>query len=296
MAHPTQKTRSANSAQPQGKTPPRSYTPISDALQQPLAFADTEVAEGLSRHGLIGLLAAAMSRKRRRDGEPLGQVLCALLVWPLLTLKSMHCFCAELGQILQGQVSVLYDFLGREDISWRGLSSQLARRVFQQNEIGPHRQRAFGVDDTTKARAGRKVQGTSRHFDHTQGKTIQGQQVLQWGLAGEKGFVPLDAQIVMSEVNPVHKPKDKPFRDQRSSAARDLRRAGEQTKHELFRNMLQRAIQAGLSAAYLLADAWFGCKENIALSLELGLIGIFQMKRGNLAYRYQGSNYTATEL
>lgn len=45
-----------------------------------------------------------------------------------------------------------------------------------------------------------------------------------------------------------------------------------------------------------MADAWFGCKENIALSLELGLIGIFQMKRGNLAYRYQGRHYTATEL
>lgn len=60
--------------------------------------------------------------------------------------------------------------------------------------------------------------------------------------------------------------------------------------------MLRRAIQAGWDAAYLLADAWFGCKENIALSLELGLTGIFQMKRGNLTYRYQGRDYTATEL
>jgi hypothetical protein len=28
--------------------------------------------------------------------------------------------------------------------------------------------------------------------------------------------------------------------------------------------MLQRALRAGFSAAYVLADAWFGCKENIA--------------------------------
>lgn len=275
---------------------PRSYTPITDALKQPMCFADTELAQGISAHGLVGLLTQAISRQRRRDAEPLGNVLCALLVWPLLTLKSLHCFCCELAQILEGKVSVLYDFLGREDINWRALSAQTARRVYQHNDLGPRAQRAFVVDDTIKARAGRKVQGTASHFDHTEGKTVHGHQTLQLGLAGTKGFIPLEAQIVMSDVNPVDKPEKKPFRDQRSSAARDLRRSGSETKHELFRSMLQRAIRFGYQAAFLLADAWFGCKENIALVLELNLTGLFQMKRGNLGYRYQGRHYTAGEL
>jgi hypothetical protein len=73
---------------------PRSYTPLSDALSQPLTFADTELAEGIQRHSLAGLLRAAISRQRRSDGEPLPNVLCALLVWPLLKAKSLHCFCA----------------------------------------------------------------------------------------------------------------------------------------------------------------------------------------------------------
>ena len=127
---------------------PRSYTPLSDALNQPLTFADTELAEGIQQHSLAGLLAAAISRQRRCDGEPLSNLLCALLVWPLLKVKSLHCFCAELCQILAGQVSVLYDFLGREDINWRGLASELARRVYQANDLGPRSQRAFVVDDT----------------------------------------------------------------------------------------------------------------------------------------------------
>jgi len=278
------------------KRRPRSYTPLADALSQPHTFADTELAEGMSRHGLVGLLAAVLGRKRRTDGEPLANLLCALLVWPLLQVKSIHCFCAELCQILRGKVSVLYDFLGREDVNWRGLSSQLARRIFQQNDIGPRRARAFVVDDSIQARAGRKVEGTSCHYDHTQGKTVKGHQILQLGLAGEKGFLPVEVQIVMSDANPVDKPEDKPFKDQRSSAARDMRRSWEQNKHELFRNMIQRALQAGLSALYLLADAWFGCKENIALSLEYGLTAIFQMKRGNLTYCFQGRDYCATEL
>jgi hypothetical protein len=296
MPRSTRKTRSPHRSRPKRRPRPRSYTPVSDALKQPFSFPDTELAEGIHRHGLVGLLTRALSRKRRRDGEPLGNLLCALLTWPLLGLQSIHCFCAELGQILQGKVSVLYDFLGREDVSWRGLSSQVARRVIQDNDLGPRRHRAFVVDDSVQARAGRKVEGTSCHFDHTEGKTIRGHQVLQLGLASEQGFVPVDAQIVMSDVHPVDKRPDKPFKDQRSSAARDMRRSWEQNKHGLFRGMLQRALKAGLSAAYLVADAWFGCKENIALALDSGLIGIFQMKRGKLAYRYQGKSYTAAQL
>ena len=275
---------------------PRSYTPLSDALSQPLTFPDTELAEGIRRHSLVGLLTAAISRKRRSDGEPLPNLLCALLVWPLLKAKSLHCFCAELCQILAGGVSVLYDFLGREDLNWRGLLGELARRIYQGNELGPRSQCAFVVDDTSQARAGRKVEGTSCYFDHTEGRTRKGHQVLHLGLAAEKGFLPLEAQIVMGEKCRVEKPKNKPFRDQRSAAARDLRRAGESTKHGLFRDMLRRAVRAGIRAAFVLGDAWFGCKENIACCLELNLTAIFQMKRGLLTYRYRGRPYTVYQL
>ena len=275
---------------------PRSYTPLSDALSKPFTFADTELSEGIQRHALRGLLATAMHGQRRSDAEPLQQVLCALLIWPLLKVESIHCFCAELCQFLSGKVSVLYDFLGREDVNWRALSSELARRVFTQNEIGPRSQRAFVVDDTSQARAGRKVQGTSCYFDHTQSRTRKGHQMLQLGLAGEKGFLPLEGQLVMGEKSAVDKPKDKPFKDQRSSAARDMGRARQQNKQERFRDMLQRAVRAGFSARYVLADAWFGCKENILCCLDNDLIGIFQMKRGNLSYQHQGANYTASQL
>src|SRR6185503_9001923 len=82
MTGPTKKTRSRNPTRPKGHTSPRSYTPVSDALKQSFSFADTELAEGISRHALVGLLAGALSRKRRHDGEPLGNILCALLTWP----------------------------------------------------------------------------------------------------------------------------------------------------------------------------------------------------------------------
>ena len=275
---------------------PRSYTPLAEALKKPFTFVDTELAEGLQRHSLVGLLAAVIGRQRRADGEPLANLLCALLVWPLLKVKSLPCFCSELGQILAGKVSGLYDFRGREDINWRGLASALARRVFHANELGARSQRSCVVDDTSQARAGRKVEGTSSYYDHTEGRTRKGHQVLHLGLASEKGCLPVEAQIVMGEKCRIDKPKDKPFQDQRSSAARDMRRAREQTQHQLFREMLQRALRAGWTAWFVLADAWFGCKENIRCCLENDLVGIFQMKRGNWAYQYQGHSDTASQL
>ncbi|MGP8239833.1 MAG: transposase [Limisphaerales bacterium] len=169
-------------------------------------------------------------------------------------------------------------------------------RSLSRNELGPCSERAFVVDDTSQARAGRKVEGTSCYFDHTEGRTRKGHQVLHLGLAGEKGFLPLEAQIVVGEKCRIDKPKNKPFKDQRSAAARDMRRAGEQTKQSLFREMLGRALRAGFRAAFVLADAWFGCKENIACCLENKLTAIFQMKRGLLAYRYLGRACTAYQL
>ena len=90
MAHSRIKTASAQRQTQRAGRRPRSYTPLADALRQPLTFADTELSAGIQRHSLVGLLRAAIGRQRRSDGEPLPQVLCALLVWPLLKVKSLH--------------------------------------------------------------------------------------------------------------------------------------------------------------------------------------------------------------
>ena len=249
---------------------------------QSTTFVDTELAQGMTCYSLVGLLPGAISRKRRKDGEPLNNVLAALLVWPLLNVPSLHSFCSELCQFLEGKISVLYDFLGREDINWRGLFCELSQRVYrQQDKLGSPSQCAFVVD-SSKARAGRKVEGTSCYFDHTEGRHCKGHQMLPLGLATEKGFLPLEAQLVMGQKAAVEKSKDKPFKDQRSSAARDRRRAPQTGKPQHFRDMLQRALLVGYRAWYVLADAWFGSKENIQCALDHKLTAIFQMKRGNL--------------
>src|SRR5476651_527906 len=57
MAHSPSKTCSGqHRSKKTARTSPRSYTPLSDALSQPFTFVDTELSEGIARHGLVGLL------------------------------------------------------------------------------------------------------------------------------------------------------------------------------------------------------------------------------------------------
>ena len=66
MSHSRTKTSPAKPKTQRASRRPRSYTLLSDALNQPFTFADTELAEGIQQHSLVGLLAGAISRRREQ--------------------------------------------------------------------------------------------------------------------------------------------------------------------------------------------------------------------------------------
>ena len=58
------------------------------------------------------------------------------------------------------------------------------------------------------------------------------------------------------------------FRDGRSCVAKRYRVAHEQTKPQMAKAMVHRALSSGIEGDYLLADAWFGTKPMIRLADE----------------------------
>ena len=297
------KTNKRPSSQKYHKVTRSSYTPISDALCQANTLADNEFHEAMKRFNLVALLSRCISKERRLDAVELSQILITLLVWPVLKSASVHCFCSELcqyikkgGRKIKRPADVIYDFWGREDINWRRFSTVASRKIWKEMNLGNFKELAFVVDDSLKPRRGKKVEGTSLHHDHNSGRSIQGHQLLELGVVGDGGFVPVDRQIYTGSKNVVEKPAEKDFSDKRSASAQDMKRALEEDKNEMLQRMLKSAIKAGFKAQYLLADAWFGIKKNIDTAIDLGLVAIFQMKRGKLQYRFEGRSYTAKEL
>ncbi len=280
-----------------------SYSPISDALCQQNTLADNEFNEGLRKFNLVTLLSQCLPKERRSDAVELPQILITLLVWPVLKSASIHCFCSQLchyikkgAQVIKRPADVIYDFWGREDINWRKFATKASLRISKELNLGNPQDTAFVVDDSLKPRRGKKVEASSLHHDHNSGRTVQGHQLLELGIVGEGCFVPVDRQIYTGSKNAVHKPRSKDFADKRNASAQDMKRALEEDKNQMLERMLKSATRSGYKARYLLADAWFGTKKNIDTAANLGLVPIFQMKRGKLKYRYTGRDYTAKEL
>ena len=268
-------------------------TPVTDALSEEHVYVDNELQDAINKVSLFSILSRLGVRKR--CGDSIHQVVFATLAWPLLPVKSISCFC---GKFIQGYISggknVIYDFLKREDINWRSVSTRVSKEVYLNHNLGMEKDSAFNIDDSIKHRRGKKVEGASSHFDHTETRHVMGQQVLQLGLATAKGFLPLDQQIYVG--NKRVQGLQAPFRDQRHAVAKDYQSALGDDKNTMFRTMLQRALKNGFRSPHVNGDSWFGTKGNIAAVLDLCLIGLFMMKRGNLSYRFQGRVYTAKML
>ncbi len=267
------------------------FLPISDHLSSKNTFIDNEIAEAFKSLPLFSLLNI-----RKRSGVKVQTILFALLIWPMLGAKSIHAFCGKcIKNYIQGSVDTLYAFMRRSDLNWQAISARIALFVFNKHFAKDCGQAAFVVDDTLKKRRGKKVQGACYHFDHNEKRSVFSQQFVQLGLSSVGGFLPLLQHLYISASKPVLMDDERKI-DKRRSGYKHFQRAQKEDKHTLMAWMLRKALSLGFKAKYLLADSWYASKENLALALELGLTGIFQLKRNRTKYRFQGNDYTLKEL
>ena len=216
----------------------------------------------------------------KRSGTPISEVMFSLMLWLWLQKESIGMFARECLQGAMGK-DVLYDTMNREDLNWRKFHEQIAHKTVQ--ALKPSGKKAYVVDDTVAQRFGKKMPGISSHFDHTSGRHMMGQQVLTLGLSCDEGFMPLDSELFISQTKAIE--LHAPFEDGRSIAAKRYRTAQQCTKPEMVNAMVKRALNAGIMADYLLADAWFGTKATIRLTQETALVPVLRMKKNKMKYR-----------
>ena len=216
----------------------------------------------------------------KRSGTSMSDVIFSLMLWLWLQKNSIGMFARECLQGAMGK-DVLYDTMNREDLNWRKLHEQVADKAIL--ALKPSGKKAYIVDDTVAQRFGKKMPGISSHFDHTSGRHMMGQQVLTLGLSCDEGLVPLDSELFISQTKAIE--LHEPFDDGRSIAAKRYRTAQQATKPEMVNAMVKRALNAGIVADYLVADAWFGTKAMIRLTQETSLVPVLRMKKNNMKHR-----------
>lgn len=251
-------------------------------LTQPQLLADNLFASLWHQLRLPTLLKRFGFHKR--SGLGASEVVYLLLLWVWVKQDSIAMFSRQsLHSFALAHKDTLYDFLAREQLNWRALHGGVAGEVYRHGKLKRSRRRAYVLDDSVKIRRGKKLEGTSLHFDHLTGRTVKGQQVLTLGLATEEAFIPLDSDIYISSKG-AHELKQA-FADGRSVEARRYHAANTCSKPELAGDMMRRAQKNGIEADYLLADAWFGTKAMIKTALDLALTPILRMKKSQMKYR-----------
>lgn len=253
-----------------------------DLLRDNGLLVDNLFADLWKQVGMDALLKRAGFGKR--SGTPIPRLAFSLVLWVWLKAGSIALFAREsLHVFCDAEKDALYDLMNREDLDWRRLHQSVSLKAIRalQSAHGP---KVLVLDDSIKVRHGKKMPGVSSHFDHTSGRKVMGQQVLTLGLSGEDGFVPLDSELFTSEVRV--RGLHQPFKDGRSIVAKRYRAAVGQTKPQMARAMIRRAVCAGIKADYLAADAWFGNKTTLRTAEESLLTAVLRMKKDQTKYRH----------
>jgi SRSO17 transposase len=249
-----------------------------DFLNAKGVLIDNVFASLWKETGMKTLLSRAGFNKR--SGTPMPEVIYGLMLWIWLKKDSIGMFAREGLQGAMGK-DVFYDTINREDLNWRNLHREASAKAVQVFKAPA--KKAFVVDDTVAQRFGKKMPGISSHFDHTSGRHMMGQQVLTLGLSCDEGFVPLDSELFISQTKAIA--LHEPFKEGRSAVAKRYKIAQQCTKPEMVKTMVNRALNAGILADYLLADAWFGSKAMIRLTQDTALVPVLRMKKNKMKYR-----------
>lgn len=266
---------------------------VDDVLGHPDQYVDNIFAHAWKSLNLSKLVAQAGFKKR--TGVSVTDAMFLLVLWKWINVTSIAVFCRRSLSTFSGaKKDVMYDLLKREDADWRGFHCRVGKAVYQQCEMGSSRLKVFVLDDTMQRRRGKKMEAVSCHFDHTEHRHIMGQQVLTLGLATDDDFLPLDAQIYVSQSRPQGLIRE--FDDARSVTAKRYEEATKQTKPEMATGMLRRAVRQRFQAEYLAADAWFGTKTTIQTAQSLDLVAVLRMKKNTMKYRLEGANGRVQEL
>jgi hypothetical protein len=109
-----------------------SWTPFTDKLKQEHVIVDNELLKSIDELDLFS--KAHLYGQKKSNGFSLRQVMFSVVVWPLLTVTSLHFFCGNmLSAYFNGGKDVLYDFLKRQNINWRVYPFHTAKQFYKKH-------------------------------------------------------------------------------------------------------------------------------------------------------------------
>lgn len=233
---------------------------------------------------------------RKYEGFRPRHLLFVLTNLVFLHIKTVHDLLHRpLKSLFQAQKDSFYRFK-KAEWSWgpfyRRVLACLGKRL-RWSETA--RDNCFILDTSALPKRGKRLENLSFVYDHAQGKTVKGYEILTLGLLTPRNFYPLNFGHHFSQTAPAEVREARPLKA-RGDLARRLRDARELSKPALALKMLKAALAQGIPALHLLVDAWFTSPKFCQGVKDLGLHVIGRLKRDHTLYYRDGVGYILAQL
>jgi Transposase DDE domain. len=263
-----------------------SHQPDLDQLpnELKLGFQELNILKYLRQAGFRKRLGFSPSR--------LFQLVFVLLFHQKNWFRLLEC---SKGSSFPGKDAV-YRFLNHSSFAWRRFLTLLGTATVQKvtNLTSVDRDKVFIVDDSMFERNRSKaVELLARFKDHATGAYYKGFRMLTMGWSDGHTFLPLDFALLSSNKTALNAISE--HIDKRSHGYK-RRQEALRSAPQVVTSMLDRALEAGTTASYVLMDSWFTHAPLISEIVARGLDVIGMVNNGNKRFLVQGRKLSLKEV
>jgi hypothetical protein len=236
---------------------------------------------------------------RKKDGYHAAHLLFILTLLPMLKIPTIHLFSQKQWYhwCLAGK-DAFYRFK-HSPSRWRSFMYGVIVKISKglNFEKHPLEDRYFVIDDTPIPKRGRKIDNVSFIHDHNLGRSILGFSIVTLGLFTGQNFYPLDFAYRFGQKRHRKSPEEK-IGDPRTISGQMSYEAKHHGKVDLALQMIQRAMDRGVRAGYVLFDSWYAWPSliNAIGKISRDLHVICRLKNTKVRYEYNGKRYRLSEL
>jgi len=191
-----------------------------------------------------------------------------------------------------------YRFLNETSYNWNKFLLLLALKVTSAFDslTRPERVKVLVLDDSViKRNRSKTVELLARVYDHVEHKCQKGFTLLTLGWSDGYSFIPTGFNMLSSASKSCRYNEISDGIDPRTNGYK-FRKESMMRKTDAAILLIQRALQAGIKAEYVLMDTWFTTEPMIKEILNTGIDAIGMVKQLKQRYTYKDRQYTLPQL
>ena len=189
-----------------------------------------------------------------------------------------------------------YRFLNETSYNWSKFLLLLAAKVTSRFDALARPERVKVLDDSVvKRNRSKSVELLARVYDHVEHKFQKGFTLLTLGWSDGYSFIPVGFNLLSSAKKNNRYNEISENIDHRTNGYK-FRKESMMNKTDAAVLLIQRTLQSGINADYLLMDTWFTTEPMIRSVLDTGLDVIGMVKQLKQRYTYKGKKYTLHKL